>query len=540
LKPPDLPDYKLLRKIGSGGMGEVYSAITISDKKKVAIKFLDPEAAKISAVVSQFKQEADILGILEHPNVCGYVGRGVAKSVHYIIMELADGVPLDKLPKSNYSENLASDVVEISIEDYMAVFCEAFKALSYIHKRGLVHRDIKPANIILRHEDLSPCFIDFGIAKYVSADDDLNVNPENMFTVVYASPEQLTSKPADHLSDLFSMGVVMYEKLTGKLPFPGKKAMEVFIAQTKWSFPPPRQLAPEIPKKLEDVILRLLAKDPSQRYPTAEMVVGELERTLLVLRQSKDGLEITPILDELRGYSGATKGYKKLTLADEQNMIRKVRAELTETRQKLRYEGAKGIGADLEKIEGLKEICAMLQNDYEKLNLQIQMAMGFKSGPLVIDKFNSIFTLDIMAYEKRGVAFSINTIEQKVVSPDGRDIMVGKMNFSERAKRFYSINRQKESSAWMQTNWFVGPYEEREFPVFIMVTDGQDYNCPVGYDGFLWPKEFLLIVRKFGWTGLGIVEKFRGVDRSGTSVTAEHREVVLFSQVLFDKIDEKR
>ncbi len=540
MKPPELRNYKLLDRIGSGGMGDVYSAVALDSNSKVAIKFLDPEAAKISTVVSQFKQEGDILSILEHPNVCGYIDKGVASSIHYIVMELAEGTPLDQVPRSNYPENLPQDAEEISIDIYLDIFNDAFKGLSYIHKRGLVHRDIKPANIILRKDSLSPCFIDFGIAKYVSADDDLNVNPENMFTVVYASPEQLTSKPVDHLSDLFSMGVVMYEKLTGQVPFPGKKAMEVFIAQTKWNFPPPRQLAPEIPKKLEDIILKLITREPSQRYPTAEMVVGELSRIISVLRQSKDGLEITPILSELRGFTGAKKGFKKLTLADEQNMIRKVRLELAETRQRIRYEGTKGVAADLEKIAGLKEVCEMLQKDYERLNRQIQMAMGFKSNPLVIDKFNSIFTLDIMSYEKRGIAFSINTIEQKVVSPNGRDIMVGKMNFSERAKRFYSINRQKESSAWMQTNWFVGPYEEREFPVFIMVTDGEDYSCPVGYDGFLWPKEFLLIVRKFGWTGLGIVQKFRGVDRSGTSVTAEHREVVLFSQILFDKIDEKR
>ena len=162
-----------------------------------------------------------------------------------------------------------------------------------------------------------------------------------------------------------------------------------------------------------------------------------------------------------------------------------------------------------------------------------------KASPC-IDKFNQVFTLDIISYEKRGVSFSINTIEQKVVSPDGKDIIVGKMNFSERAKRYFSINRQRvESSAWAQTNWFVGPYEEREFPVFIMVCDGKS-SCPAGYDGFLWPREFLHIVRKFGWTGLGIVEKFRGVDRAGSTVNAEHRETVLFSQVLFDNLDDKK
>lgn len=540
MKPPELADYKLIQKIGSGGMGDVYKAIRNSDNKKVAIKFLDPEAAKVSAVLAQFKQEADILHILNHHNVCGYVDRGIKGEFNYLVMELADGIPFDKIPMSSSQSSILDESKILSIEEYLKIFRNCFVALGYVHSQGLVHRDIKPANIILRGENYDPCLIDFGIAKYVSADDDLNMNPETMFTVVYASPEQLTNKPIDHLSDLFSFGVVMYEKLTGKLPFPGKRAMEVFVAQTKWNFPPPRQLNPTIPQKLEDIIMMLLSKDPALRYPTAEMVLGDIDRIIAILKQSREGLDITPIIDEIRGVTVTKRRFKKLTIAEEQNMIKKIRIELADSRQRLRLELAKGKMADSEKIASLHELCNMLQADYEVLSERIQMAMGFKSQPLVIDKFNQVFTLDIISYEKRGVSFSINTIEQKVVSPDGKDIIVGKMNFSERAKRYFSINRQRaESSAWAQTNWFVGPYEEREFPVFIMVCDGKA-SCPAGYDGFLWPREFLHIVRKFGWTGLGIVEKFRGVDRAGSTVNAEHRETVLFSQTLFDNLDDKK
>jgi serine/threonine protein kinase len=540
VKPPELTDYKLVQKIGSGGMGDVYKAIRNSDNKKVAIKFLDPEAAKVSAVLAQFKQEADILHVLNHHNVCGYIDRGVKGEFNYLVMELADGIPFDRIPMSSSKNTVFDELRVLSIEEYLKIFRDCFVALGYIHRQGLVHRDIKPANIILRGENYDPCLIDFGIAKYVSADDDLNLNPETMFTVVYASPEQLTNKPIDHLSDLFSFGVVMYEKLTGRLPFPGKKAMEVFVAQTKWNFPPPRQLNSAIPQKLEDIIMMLLSKDPVSRYPTAEMVLGDIDRIIAILKQSREGLDITPIIDDIRGVAVTKRGFKKLTVAEEQNMIKKIRIELADSRQRLRLESAKGKMADSEKIASLHELCNMLQADYERLSERIQMALGFKSQPLVIDKFNQVFTLDIISYEKRGVSFSINTIEQKVVSPDGKDIIVGKMNFSERAKRYFSINRQRvESSAWAQTNWFVGPYEEREFPVFIMVCDGKS-SCPAGYDGFLWPREFLHIVRKFGWTGLGIVEKFRGVDRAGSTVNAEHRETVLFSQALFDNLDDKK
>jgi serine/threonine protein kinase len=367
-------------------------------------------------------------------------------------------------------------------------------------------------------------------------DDDLNLTAEGMYTVAYASPEQLTNKPVDYQSDLFSYGVVMYEKLTGHLPFKGKRAMQVFIEQTKWNFPPPRQLNPSIPQKLEQIVLKLLAKDPTQRYPTAEMVMGELERLLEVTRQGRSGLGLSGISGDIRGVQIERRGFKKRTISDEQNMLKRARAEFIEARQKLKMEKGR-LRPDSEKIDNFVVLCNTLQQDYERLENQLKMALGFKSQPLVIDRFNAIFKLETIAFEKRGIPFNINTIEQKLATTEGEDIIVGKMNFTERAKRSFSINKRDTYLAWDNANWFFGAYEEKDFPIFVMIGNKSMPKCPVGFKGFFWPFEFLLAVQKLGWTGVSIVETFKGVDRNGHAVFAEHKETILFSQTLFDELD---
>lgn len=536
VNPPELTNYHLLDLIGCGGMGSVYIGYQLNTEKLVAIKFLDPEVAKIPAVLEQFKQEGEILKNLKHSNIVQYITQGCENDFHFLIMDYVKGLSLDSFPLGNSMTTLGIKQTLPSMEEYLMVFIGCMDALSYIHKKKLVHRDIKPQNIILRGSEYTPCLIDFGIAKFVEEDDDLTLTAEGMCTVAYASPEQLTNKPVDHLSDLFSYGVVMYEKLTGHLPFKGKRAMQVFIEQTKWNFPPPRQLNPTIPQKLEQIVLKLLSKDPTQRYPTAEMVQGELERLLEVTRQGKSGLGISSISGDIRGVQIARRGFKKRTLSEEQAILKRQRNEIVDARQKLKTENAK-VRPDIERLESLNILCQTLQEDYNRLENQIKMALGFKSQPLVIDKFNSIFKLETIAFEKRGIPFNINTIEQKLATTAGEDIIVGQMNFTERAKRFFSINRKDSFLAWDHSNWFFGAYEEKDFPIFLMIGDKSMPRSPEGFKGFFWPVEFLIAVQKLGWTGVSIIETFRGVDRSGQAVFAEHKETILFSQSLFDILD---
>jgi serine/threonine protein kinase len=536
VNPPELTGYHLLDLIGCGGMGSVYIGYQLDSEKLVAIKLLNPDAARIPAVLEQFRQEGEILKNLHHQNIVKFLDQGNEGDYHYLVMDYVKGLSLDSFPLGNSMTTIGVKQTLPTMEEYLMVFIGCMEALGYVHKKGLVHRDIKPQNIILRGSEYKPCLIDFGIAKMTDKDDDLNLTAEGMYTVAYASPEQLTNKPVDYQSDLFSYGVVMYEKLTGHLPFKGKRAMQVFIEQTKWNFPPPRQLNPSIPQKLEQIVLKLLAKDPTQRYPTAEMVMGELERLLEVTRQGRSGLGLSGISGDIRGVQIERRGFKKRTISDEQNMLKRARAEFIEARQKLKMEKGR-LRPDSEKIDNFVVLCNTLQQDYERLENQLKMALGFKSQPLVIDRFNAIFKLETIAFEKRGIPFNINTIEQKLATTEGEDIIVGKMNFTERAKRSFSINKRDTYLAWDNANWFFGAYEEKDFPIFVMIGNKSMPKCPVGFKGFFWPFEFLLAVQKFGWTGVSIVETFKGVDRNGHAVFAEHKETILFSQTLFDELD---
>ena len=338
VEPPELPNYHLLDLIGCGGMGSVYIGYQINTEKLVAVKFLNPEAAQNEVVLQQFEQEGDILRSLKHPNIVEFIDQGIINGFHYLIMDYVKGLSLENFPLGNSMTTMGVKQIIPSIEEYISVFIGCFTALSYIHKKGLIHRDIKPQNIILKGAEYKPCLIDFGIAAYTDNNDDMNINPDHMFTVSYASPEQLTNKPVEATSDLFSFGVVMYEKLTGYLPFKGKRSMEVFLEQTKWNFPPPRQLNPNIPQKLEQIVLKLLAKDPTRRYPTADMVLGDLERLREVVRQSHVGLGLTSISSEIRGVEIARKSFKKQTLSEEKALLKRQRADVIEVRQRIRFE----------------------------------------------------------------------------------------------------------------------------------------------------------------------------------------------------------
>ena len=535
IEPPELPNYHLLDLIGCGGMGSVYIACHQDTGKLVAVKFLDPKVAEEAVILQQFKQEGDILRLLDHNNIVKFVDQGVVKGLNYLVMDYVKGLSLDNFPLGNSMTTIGAKQTLPSMEEYIHVFIGCFKALSYIHNKGLVHRDIKPQNIILRGASYDPCLIDFGIAKFIEDDDDLNINPDRMFTVAYASPEQLTNKPLDAISDLFSFGVVMYEKLTGHLPFKGKRAMEVFIEQTKWMFAPPRQYNPNIPQKLEQIVLKLLAKDPNSRYPTADMVIGELERLLEVTIQGRTGLSLTNIFSEIRGVNLERKSFKKLTIREEQSMLKKQRAELLDVKQQLKKEMSK-LEPDQTEIESLTELCNTLQANYSRLENQIKMVAGFKSRPVVIDKFNTIFKLETIAFEKRGIPFTINNLEQKLTTTDGEDIIVGSINFTERAKRKFSVNKKDSYMSWDNKNWYFSSYEEKDFPIFLMIGDKNMPQPPKSFKGFFWPIEFLLAVKKLGWTGVSIIETFSGIDRNGRAIFAEHKETILFSQSLFDQL----
>ncbi|HOT26576.1 MAG TPA: serine/threonine-protein kinase [Candidatus Ozemobacteraceae bacterium] len=541
IAPPELTRYKLLDLIGCGGMGSVFIGIELKSEKFVAIKLLSPECVEEPVILERFKLEGQILKGLSHPNIVKFIEAGQEGDYHYLVMEYVKGLSMDAFPRSNSATTLGVKQSIPTIEEYLTLFIKCFDALGYVHKQGIVHRDIKPHNIILTGPEYSPRLIDFGIAKKLDESGEFDQPGEKLYTVVYASPEQLMNKPVDQVSDLFSFGVVMYEKLTGRLPFEGKKEMEVFLSQTKWNFPPPRQLVPEIPQKLEQIVLKLLSKDPASRYPTAAMVQGELEKLLEIQRTGRDGLNLSGIISDIRETGSAisaTRGFKKRTIADEQMLVKKARSEYVEAKNQLRAATLK-LRSDPEHVEQLKAVCEQLRVEYERLQGQLAMALGFKSQPLVIDRFNAILKLETVAFEKRGVPFNINTIEQKLAHSDGSDIIVGSMNFTERVKRVYSFNQKDSYLAWDESTWFFNAYDEKDFPIFVMVGDPGMPRAPQGFRGFFWPFEFLLAIHKLGRTGVSIIETFTGCDRRGQAVSAQHKETILFSNNLFDALKER-
>jgi serine/threonine protein kinase len=537
IETPELKRFVLLDLIGCGGMGYVYNGYEPKSQTPVAVKILSPECVAMPVVLDRFKIEGKILKSLNHPNIVKYVDAGEDGAWHFLAMEFVKGMSMDSLPMSHSASSLGVLQTVPSMEEYVGIFRECFEGLAYIHKQDLVHRDIKPQNIILSGSSFKPIFIDFGIAKNVREINDLEDTEERLYTVVYASPEQLTSKPIDLPSDLFSFGVVMYEKLTGRLPFDGRSEMAVSLAQIKWNFPPPRQLNPAIPQKLEQVILRLLARDPEQRYPSAQMVAGELEKLHEVLKAGAQGLAMSGILNDIREMPHpdgvARRTLKRRSLSDEMTAMKKARNEFVEAKNQLRIATSR-LRTEPDKIDQLRAISEQFRLEYEKLQQITKMSLGFRSQPLVIDTFNSIHKMDILAYEKRGVPFTINKIEQKLAHSDGSDIVVGTINFTERVKRLYSLNHKDSFLSWDESYWFFNAYEEKDFPIYFMVGAKGSYQPPRGFKGFFWPLEFVVALHKLGQTGISIVESIAGVDRNGQAGFSTHRETILFSQNMFD------
>jgi tetratricopeptide (TPR) repeat protein len=293
--------YRLIEKIGSGGMGEVYRALDTRLEREVAVKlvsetYLNPGAGSGSpspvtpvhgtpgsSHVSQerFLREARSSATLNHPNVCSIHDTGEHDGRPYLVMELLRGETLKQYLARSGEKGLAPDEV-ISFSQ------QAASALAAAHAKGIIHRDIKPANLFVVDAGRGKRLIkilDFGLAKKqpgvaVAATMELTSPGSAVGTVAYMSPEQAKGEPLDPRTDLFSLGTVIYEMATGKTPFAGGSTAEVFAALLRENPPPVSTVNPAMPRKLDSIIAKLLAKDPAQRYATADQ-----------LQEALDGLE---------------------------------------------------------------------------------------------------------------------------------------------------------------------------------------------------------------------------------------------------------
>jgi beta-lactam-binding protein with PASTA domain/predicted Ser/Thr protein kinase len=261
--------YRIVRKLGTGGMADVYLAEDQELGRRVAIKILNDRHAADDQFVERFRREAKNAAGLSHPNIVSVYDRGTAEGTYYIAMEYLDGRSLKELIISR-----GPAPVKTAVEYARQVLA----AVGFAHRHGIVHRDIKPHNVLVAGDEGRLKVTDFGIAR--SGASQMTEVGSIIGTAQYLSPEQARGSPVDQTSDLYSVGVVLYELLTGQVPFTGDTPLEIAMKHLSEVPKPPSELRPEVPHDLDLVVLRALAKDPADRYETAEEMDADLERVL--------------------------------------------------------------------------------------------------------------------------------------------------------------------------------------------------------------------------------------------------------------------
>jgi serine/threonine-protein kinase len=281
--------YEMQQRIGRGGMADVYLARDILLDRLVAIKVLFPEYATDPAFVERFRREAQSAANLNHPNIVSVYDWGRSNNTYFMAMEYVPGRTL--------AEAL-HDVGQITAMKAAEVGIEVAAALSFAHRGNVVHRDIKPGNILIGSNGQLKV-ADFGIARALGSAADSNLTQVGavMGTAAYLSPEQAQGGQPDPRSDLYSLGIVLYEMVGGRVPFSGDNPVSIAYKQVHEAPLPLNQLASDVPRAFEAIVARLLAKDPDLRYATAEAVRDDL-------RRFRDGIPVQALADAINRRNG--------------------------------------------------------------------------------------------------------------------------------------------------------------------------------------------------------------------------------------------
>jgi eukaryotic-like serine/threonine-protein kinase len=256
--------YRLDRKIGTGGMADVWLAEDTELDRQVAIKLLHDRFAQDTEFVQRFQREAQSAAGLQHPNVVGVFDRGSFRDTYFIAMEYVDGPSLKELVKGGMGTKDAVDFTR-----------QILNAARFAHRKGIVHRDLKPQNVLIDDEGRARV-ADFGIAR-AGENSDITATGSVMGTAQYISPEQAQGKPTTPRSDIYSIGVILYEALTGRVPFEGESAVAVALKQVSETPRRPSAIDPKIPPALDAVVMRALAKDPEARFTDADAFLKALD-----------------------------------------------------------------------------------------------------------------------------------------------------------------------------------------------------------------------------------------------------------------------
>jgi beta-lactam-binding protein with PASTA domain/tRNA A-37 threonylcarbamoyl transferase component Bud32 len=271
--------YRIVRKLGTGGMANVYLAEDEVLGRRVAIKILNDRHAGDDQFVERFRREAKNAASLSHPNIVSIYDRGEAEGTYYIAMEYLDGRSLKELIVAR-----GPAPIHLAVEYARQILA----AIRFAHRHGIVHRDFKPHNVLVDAEGRLKV-TDFGIARAGASQ--MTEAGSIIGTAQYLSPEQAKGAPVDQTSDLYSVGVVLYELLTGVVPFSGETPVEIAMKHLSTIPPPPSAKRKDVPRDLDLVVMRALAKDPAERYQSAEEMDADLRRI-------SRGTAISPVTEE--------------------------------------------------------------------------------------------------------------------------------------------------------------------------------------------------------------------------------------------------
>lgn len=296
--------YEVVDQIGTGGMSDVYRAKDHVLGRYVAIKVLKQEFAEDSNFIVKFRTEAQSAAGLEHPNIVNIYDVGCEQGNHYIVMEYVEGITL-----KTYIEKKG----QLSFKEALSIAIQVGRGIQAAHAKGIIHRDIKPQNVIISTEGKVKV-TDFGIARVASAN---TINAEVMGSVHYASPEQARNGYVTNTSDIYSLGIVMYEMVTGRVPFDGESMVAVAIQHLQEEMVAPSTYAPNLPISLEKIILKCTQKNPDRRYASMDELLADLRQSLLT--PDKDFVVMAPL----------AAGQTRVISQDELNQIQQQSRSIT-------------------------------------------------------------------------------------------------------------------------------------------------------------------------------------------------------------------